>query len=79
MSNIVLYVANLTGERLRLDIDPKESVLAIKKQVQAVEGYHLEEIGLVLGAAVLENDRNISDYRLQNESLLTLVRPSCKS
>ena len=73
MSNIFLNVTNLTGKKLRIEVKSQESVLTLKKQVQAVEGYLLEEIGLVFGGEVLENDRNMSDYRLQNESSLTLV------
>ena len=74
MSTVFLNVTNLTGKKLRIEIEPQEFVLTLKKQVQAVEGYLLEEIGIVFGGDVLENDRIISDYRLQNESSLTLVR-----
>ena len=70
---MILFVVNLTGERLRIDVEQQDSVLTLKKRVQSAEGYELEEIGLVSAGQMLENDSNISDYHFQNESSLELV------
>jgi len=70
---MIVFVANLSGKKFRLEVEHNDSVLTLKKLVRDLEQYELEEIGLVIGAQVLENDRSLSDYRLQNESLVTLV------
>ena len=74
-----LYVTNLVGKKIRIEVEQHDSVITLKKAVQAVEGYDLEEFGLVLGGQKLDSDRRISDYGLQNESSLTLVRLNCKT
>ena len=71
---MIIQVVNITGKTLRLDVEPGSSVIALKKQVQDAEGYKAEDtIGLEFAGQVLENDRTIADYHLQNDSTLKLV------
>ena len=66
-------MANLKGQTLRLEVQPDDSVVALKQLVQHAERYEMDAIGLELCGKVLEDDRKISDYNLRNESTLTLV------
>ena len=70
---MIVKVVNLTGETLRLDVDPGTSVIALKRLVQDAEGYKADTIGLEFAGRLLENDRTIGEYHLQNESTLKLV------
>jgi hypothetical protein len=72
-SKIILLVANLKGQTLRLEVQPDDSVVALKQLVQHAERYEMDAIGLEFCGKVLENDLKISDYNLRNESTLTLV------
>ena len=72
---MILQVRNVTGQIMRLEIDPEALVLDLKQLVENTEHYALDTIGLEFSGKILENDRKISDYHLQNESTLHLVRP----
>ena len=72
---MILQVINVTGQIMRLEIDPEALVLDLKQLVENTEHYAVDTIGLEFAGKILENDRNISDYHLLNESTLHLVRP----
>ena len=76
---MIVKVVNLTGETLRLDVDPGTSVIALKRLVQDAEGYKADTIGLEFAGQLLENDHTIADYHLQNESTLKLVSTSTRA
>ena len=70
---MIVKVVNLTGETLRLDVDPGTSVIALKRLVQDAEGYKADTFELEFAGKLLDNARTIADYHLQNESTLKLV------
>jgi len=72
---MILYVKNISGVSLKIELQPGSSVLDLKKKVQyaSAEKYRLDAIGLDFGTQSLDNERMIADYSLQNESTLTLV------
>ena len=71
---MLIFVSKPTGgANLRLEVELEDLVEALKIRIKDSEGYELEEITLVSGVIVLENDRSLNEYRLQNESTLTLV------
>ena len=74
-SIMILYVKNISGASLKIELQPGSSVLDLKKKVQyaSAEKYRLDAIGLVFGTQSLEDNSMIADYNLQNESTLTLV------
>ena len=70
---MILQVINVTGQIMRLDIEPEALVLDLKQLVENTEHYALDTIGLEFAGKILENDRKISYYHLQTESTLHLV------
>ena len=72
-SKIILLVANLKGQTLRLEVQQGNSIVSLKQLVHHAERYQMDAIGLEFCGKVLEDDRQIRDYHLQNESRLTLV------
>ena len=72
---MILYVKNISGVSLKIELQPGSSVLDLKKKVQyaSAEKYRLDAIGLDFGSQSLDNERMIADYNLQNETTLTLV------
>jgi len=72
---MILYVKNISGVSLKIELQPGSSVLDLKKKIQdaSTEKYRLDAIGLVFGTQSLEDNSMIADYNLQNESTLTLV------
>ena len=71
---MILQVVNVTGQTIRLEVEPEASVLDLKLIVENTEHYKSDTIGLEFAGKLLENDRKLSDYHLQNESTLRLVR-----
>ena len=71
---MILQVINVTGQTIRLEVEPEASVLDLKLIVENTEHYKSDTIGLEFAGKLLENDRKLSDYHLQNESTLRLVR-----
>ena len=70
---MILQVINVTGQIMRLEIEPEALILDLKQLVENTEHYALDTIGLEFAGKILENDRKISEYQLQNESTLHLV------
>ena len=72
---MILYVKNISGVSLKIELQPGSSVMDLKSKVQqaSAEKYRLDAIGFDFGTINLEDNRMIADYNVQNESTLTLV------
>ena len=72
---MILYVKNISGVFLKIELQPGSSVLDLKKKIHdaSAEKYRVDAIGLDFGAQSFEDNCMIADYNLQNESTLTLV------
>ena len=69
-----IFVKNLAGKTLTLDVDSSDSVDTIKRQVEAREGIPCSEQRLVYCGRQLDDDtRALSDYNMQREGTLHLM------
>ena len=73
LQTMILQVVNVTGQTLRLEVERESSVIALKRLIQDAESYPIDEMGLECAGKLLENERTLADYQLQNESTLRLV------
>lgn len=69
----VLFVKTLTGKTLMVQVNPTDTVLALKEQIQDKEGVEVNHQCLVCGGKVLENQATVSECGMQNQSMLHLV------
>jgi ubiquitin len=72
-TSIKIYVKTLQGKTLELEVDPAESVLAVKARIAANEGYRLAEQRLIFAGKELDDERTLTEYNIQKESTLHLV------
>ena len=74
---MILQVINVTEQIMRLEIEPEALILDLKQLVENTEHYASDTIGLEFSGKILENDRKISDYRLQNKNAVRAVEYMC--
>ena len=67
-----IFVKTLTGKTITLEVEPTDSIEAIKAKIQEKEGVPSDTQLLVCNNIVLYEGKTLSDYNIQKESLLYL-------
>lgn len=67
-----IFVKTLTGKTITLEVEPTDSIEAIKAKIQEKEGIPPGTQLLVFNNTVLNEGYTLSDYNIQKESLLYL-------
>ena len=57
------------------EVDPSETIANLKKKIRDKKGFPALEQRLVFHGKILEDQRTINDYSIQNNSTLNLVLP----
>ena len=68
-----MNIKTLTGKTFRLDVDPDYSVYTLKSLIKDKEGIPIDRQRVIYAGRQLEDDRLVSDYGIQNESIIHLI------
>lgn len=71
--DLQVFVKTLTGKTITLEIGQLESILAVKKKIEAKEGVPAEEQRLILAERQLQDEKLVADYDIKKESTIHLV------
>ena len=68
-----IYIKISEEKTIQIDVEPSDSIEAVKGKIQDKEGISPDSIDLNFNGIKLENDKTLADYNIQKESTLNLI------
>ena len=68
-----ITIKTLVGKTLKLNVRSSETILEVKKKLEAEGGFRVREQRLIFTGRQLEDDCELKDYKISKDSTLHLV------
>jgi ubiquitin C len=69
-----IVIRTLTGKKIILEVEPSDTIEDVKIKLEATEGEPPNSQRIIFAGKELENSRTISDYNIQTDSIICLLR-----
>ena len=73
-----IYIKMLTGETFTVEVETSDPIEEVKKKIQNRTGLPPEQQRLLHAGTLVEDDRALSDYSIQKEATIYLIRRLCR-
>ncbi|VDD80505.1 unnamed protein product [Mesocestoides corti] len=70
---MLIKVKTLTGKEIEIDIDPSDKIERIKERIEEKEGIPPPQQRLIFSGKQMNDEKSVSDYKIQGGSVLHLV------
>ena len=74
---VQIFVKTLSGKTITLDVNPQDTIAAVKIKIQNVEGLPPNRQRINFGGRYLDDERTLQDYNIRKESMLSLNLHLC--